>query len=47
MDIEVNVYLEDWSNGMRHSKDYVHFMVSNLKERAYPQDYASRYTGYP
>lgn len=21
----VNVYLEDWSNGMRNSKDYVHF----------------------
>src|SRR5262245_50217761 len=21
--IQVNVYLEDWSNGMRHSKDYV------------------------
>lgn len=32
MDIEVNVYLEDWSNGMRHSKDYVHFMVSNLRQ---------------
>lgn len=32
MDIEVNIYLEDWSNGMRHSKDYVHFMVSNLRE---------------
>jgi (R)-citramalate synthase len=32
MDIEVNVYLEDWSNGMRHSKDYVHFMVSNLRK---------------
>lgn len=32
MDIKVNVYLEDWSNGMRNSKDYVHFMVSNLKE---------------
>ncbi len=31
MNIAVNVYLEDWSNGMRHSKDYVHFMVSNLK----------------
>lgn len=31
MNISVNVYLEDWSNGMRHSKDYVHFMVSNLK----------------
>ncbi len=32
MGIEVNVYLEDWSNGMRHSRDYVHFMVSNLKD---------------
>jgi (R)-citramalate synthase len=31
MGIKVNVYLEDWSNGMRHSKDYVHFMISNLK----------------
>ncbi len=30
--IAVNAYLEDWSNGMRNSKDYVHFMVSNLKE---------------
>ncbi|SHJ42363.1 D-citramalate synthase [Tangfeifania diversioriginum] len=32
MGIRVNVYLEDWSNGMRSSKDYVHFMVSKLKE---------------
>jgi len=31
MGIRVNIYLEDWSNGMRNSKDYVHFMVSNLK----------------
>ncbi|WP_346853993.1 alpha-isopropylmalate synthase regulatory domain-containing protein [uncultured Draconibacterium sp.] len=31
MGIKVNVYLEDWSNGMRNSKDYVHFMVENLK----------------
>ena len=31
MGIKVNIYLEDWSNGMRHSKDYVHFMVSNLR----------------
>jgi len=31
MGIRVNVYLEDWSNGMRSSKDYVHFMISNLK----------------
>ncbi len=32
MGIKVNVYLEDWSNGMRDSKEYVHFMVSNLKD---------------
>lgn len=32
MGITVNVYLEDWSNGMRSSKDYVHFMVKNLKD---------------
>jgi len=31
MGIKVNIYLEDWSNGMRNSKDYVHFMVSELK----------------
>ncbi len=30
MGIKVNIYLEDWSNGMRNSKDYVHFLVSNL-----------------
>lgn len=30
--VKVNVYLEDWSNGMRDSKDYVHFMISKLKE---------------
>lgn len=34
MGIAVNIYLEDWSNGMRNSRDYVHFMVSNLKEEA-------------
>ena len=28
--LQVNVYLEDWSNGMRHSKDYVHFMLKGL-----------------
>ncbi len=32
MGIRVNVYLEDWSNGMRSSRDYVHFMVSSLKD---------------
>ena len=29
--IKVNVYLEDWSNGMRNSKDYVFFMVDQLR----------------
>ncbi len=31
MGIKANIYLEDWSNGMRNSKDYVHFMIENLK----------------
>ncbi len=31
MGISVNVYLEDWSNGMRESEDYVYFMVDSLK----------------
>ena len=30
--ISVNIYLEDWSNGMRHSEDYVYFLVDNLKD---------------
>ncbi|WP_319229085.1 alpha-isopropylmalate synthase regulatory domain-containing protein [Draconibacterium orientale] len=33
MGIRVNIYLEDWSNGMRSSKDYVHFMISSLKDQ--------------
>jgi len=28
--LTVNIYLEDWSNGMRHSKDYVHFILKGL-----------------
>lgn len=28
--LSVNIYLEDWSNGMRHSSDYVHFMLNGL-----------------
>lgn len=28
--INVNVYLEDWSNGMRHSQDYVFYILDNL-----------------
>lgn len=34
MGIKVNVYLEDWSNGMRNSKDYVHFLISALKDES-------------
>lgn len=30
--IRVNVYLEDWSNGMRNSKDYVFEMLDALKD---------------
>ncbi|MDD4757078.1 MAG: alpha-isopropylmalate synthase regulatory domain-containing protein [Prolixibacteraceae bacterium] len=32
MGITVNIYLEDWSNGMRNSREYVHFMISSLKK---------------
>jgi D-citramalate synthase len=31
--ISINVYLEDWSNGMRNSKDYVFFFVDSLKDQ--------------
>lgn len=31
MRINVNVYLEDWSNGMTSSEDYVYFLIDNLK----------------
>jgi len=31
--IGVNIYLEDWSNGMRNSKDYVYFMIDSLKSQ--------------
>jgi (R)-citramalate synthase len=31
--ISVNVYLEDWSNGMKNSRDYVYFMLDSLKSQ--------------
>lgn len=31
-DIEVNVYLEDWSNGMKDFFEYVFWIVDVLKE---------------
>ncbi len=30
--ITVNVYLEDWSNGILNSEDYVYFMMDGLKD---------------
>ncbi|MDE6394439.1 MAG: 2-isopropylmalate synthase [Duncaniella sp.] len=30
--LKVNLYLEDWSNGMKHSRDYVFAMMESLKE---------------
>lgn len=32
--IDVNVYFEDWSNGMRNSPDYVFFLTESLKEES-------------
>lgn len=34
LDITVNIYLEDWSNGMRNSEDYVYFMLDSLKDES-------------
>ncbi|MBN2481073.1 MAG: 2-isopropylmalate synthase [Bacteroidales bacterium] len=32
--LHVNLYLEDWSNGMRHSRDYVFFMLDALRKQS-------------
>jgi len=31
--IAANIYLEDWSNGMKHSPDYVYFFLDELKDQ--------------
>jgi D-citramalate synthase len=31
LDMQVNIYLEDWSNGMIHSEEYVLFMLDSLQ----------------
>jgi len=31
LDMDVNIYLEDWSNGMINSEDYVYYMIESLK----------------
>ena len=33
LDVKVNVYLEDWSNGMRNSPEYVFSMIDKLQEK--------------
>lgn len=30
--LEVNIYLEDWSNGMKHSRDYVYACMDAIKD---------------
>ncbi len=32
MGISVNLYLEDWSNGIIHSEDYVYYMMDGMKD---------------
>jgi len=32
LDMEVNIYLEDWSNGMKNSESYVLYMLDSLKD---------------
>ena len=34
LDMQVNIYLEDWSNGMISSEDYVYLMMDALKDEA-------------
>ena len=33
MDMQVNIYLEDWSNGMRNSEEYVFHLVDELQHQ--------------
>jgi D-citramalate synthase len=32
LDMQVNIYLEDWSNGMISSEDYVFYMLDSLRD---------------
>jgi D-citramalate synthase len=32
LDMQVNIYLEDWSNGMIHSEEYVFYMLDSLMD---------------
>ncbi len=46
-DIICNLYLEDWSNGMIHSPDYVYFLADTLKGPEPQEINAARHTGHP
>jgi D-citramalate synthase len=32
LEMDVNIYLEDWSNGMINSEDYVYYLLDSLKD---------------
>jgi D-citramalate synthase len=32
--ITINVYLEDWSNGIFHSSEYVYYIIDNLRDKS-------------
>lgn len=34
LEMDVNIYLEDWSNGMINSPDYVFYMIDSLKDES-------------
>ena len=38
LDMQVNIYLEDWSNGMIHSEEYVFYMLDSLKDENIQKD---------
>ena len=39
MGIKVNIYLEDWSNGMRNSEEYVYQIVDELQHQSIQRSY--------
>lgn len=41
--LQVNIYLEDWSNGMSHSPEFVFQLVNAHKKRTYRTYHASRH----
>ena len=46
LDIAVNVYLEDWSNGMKDSSDYVFQLMDGFEGYQHQAVYVTGYIGY-